>query len=77
MEVDYRSDLKLGLTPLENDSHIIKMLKGVRNGNKVKLYSQYLIVEDLEFVDMIEEEMTMLDKAIESTTNLNVGSQWF
>jgi hypothetical protein len=77
MEVDYRSDLKLGLTPLENDSHIIKMLKGVRNGNEVKLYSQYLIVEDLEFVDMIEEEMTMLDKAIESTTNLNVGSQWF
>jgi hypothetical protein len=26
---------------------------------------------------MIEEEMTMLDKVIESTTNLNVGSQWF
>jgi hypothetical protein len=26
---------------------------------------------------MIEEEMTTLDKVIESTTNLNVGSQWF
>jgi hypothetical protein len=65
------------LAPLKNDSHIIKMFEGVRIGNEVELYFQHSIVEDLEFVEMIEEEMTMLDKAIKSTTNLNVGSQWF
>jgi hypothetical protein len=77
MEVDYGSDLDLGLTPLENVSHIIKMLEGVRNQSEVELYFQHPIVEDFEFVEMVEEKMIMLDKVIESTTNLNVGSQWF
>jgi hypothetical protein len=77
MEVDYGFDLDLGLTPLGNDRHIIKMFEGVRNGIEVELYFQHSIVEDLEFVEIIEEEMTMLDKVIESTTNLIVGNQLF
>jgi hypothetical protein len=57
------------------------MFGGVRNGNEVELYFQHSIIEDPEnpedpeFLEMIEEEMTTLDKVIESTTNLNVGSQ--
>jgi hypothetical protein len=46
------------LAPLKNDSHIIKMFEGVRIGNEVELYFQHSTVEDLEFVEMIEEEMT-------------------
>jgi hypothetical protein len=77
MEVDYGFDLDLGLTLLGNDRHIIKMFEGVRNGSEVELNFQHSIVEDLEFVEIIEEEMTMLDKVIESTTNLIVGNQFF
>ncbi|KAK2415027.1 pentatricopeptide repeat-containing protein [Trifolium repens] len=64
MEVDYGFDLDLGLTPLGNDRHIIKMFEGVRNGSEVELYFPHSIVEDLEFVEIIEEEMTMLDKVV-------------
>jgi hypothetical protein len=53
---------------LRNEYHKLEYVRRncVRNENEVELYFQHSIVEDPKFLEMIEEEITMLDKVIES-----------
>ncbi|GAU48741.1 hypothetical protein TSUD_192400 [Trifolium subterraneum] len=76
MKTDYGDNFDFGLMPLENDSHIIKMIEGARkNGNEVEIYFQHSVVENPEFVEFNEDEMAMLEQVIRSATNPNGGSQ--
>ncbi|GAU40756.1 hypothetical protein TSUD_26360 [Trifolium subterraneum] len=76
MKTDYGDNFDFGLRPLENDSHIIKMIEGARkNGNEVEIYFQHSVVENPEFVEFNEDEMAMLEQVIRSATNPNGGSQ--
>ncbi|GAU35824.1 hypothetical protein TSUD_56280 [Trifolium subterraneum] len=76
MKTDYGDNFDFWLRPLENDSHIIKMIEGARkNGNEVEIYFQHSVVENPEFVESNEDEMAMLEQVIRSATNPNGGSQ--
>ncbi|GAU39445.1 hypothetical protein TSUD_290110 [Trifolium subterraneum] len=73
-KTDYGDNLDFGLRPLEND--IIKMIEGAKNnGNEVDIYFQHSIVENPEFAELNEEDMTMFEQVIKSATNPNGGIQ--